>query len=616
MKRFLSIVLLLVLAPLSQNWASELTKDSGLSQSTSVDSVSKINNTLQLQDNLNNKTHPLQVHEAFPLSVIAIDDKTLVISWLIKEDYYLYKDKMSFVADGAKIETINFPEAKLKQDEFFGQVRVYEKPIEILVTLSEIQNDVLTLNIGYQGCWSGGVCYPPQNDLIRISLSGVEAAQSQSTESINNEELKAKALFQQGGLALFFGALLAGLALSWTPCVYPMIPILSGIIIGQKQTPSTIKAFLMSLTFVLSMSLAYGLIGATAGYFGAGINLQAIMQTPWILAVFSLIFIFLAFSMFGFYDIQLPIKFQNKLTQLSNKQTGGEFVGVTIMGFLSALIVGPCVTPFLATALSYVIAGGSAIKGGISLFAMGLGMGIPILIICGWGVNALPKAGPWMNTIKNIFGFLMIAVALYLLDRILNPIASLVLWASLLTIAPIKLGAFSNLTKTNGLWHLLVKAAGLIVLVYGLLLWLLVIKGGGDIQQHIESLIYGENIQSSESIQFQIVESENQINLAISETENSNKLLVIKFYADWCVSCNKLERIVFSNSNVVHALQSTLALTADVTANNKDNQQILARFNLVGPPAILFFKDGKEQRSHRIIGEISATDFLKHVNNL
>ena len=616
MKRFLSIVLLLVLAPLSQNWASELTKDSGLSQSTSVDSVSKINNTLQLQDNLNNKTHPLQVHEAFPLSVIAIDDKTLVISWLIKEDYYLYKDKMSFVADGAKIETINFPEAKLKQDEFFGQVRVYEKPIEILVTLSEIQNDVLTLNIGYQGCWSGGVCYPPQNDLIRISLSGVEAAQSQSTESINNEELKAKALFQQGGLALFFGALLAGLALSWTPCVYPMIPILSGIIIGQKQTPSTIKAFLMSLTFVLSMSLAYGLIGATAGYFGAGINLQAIMQTPWILAVFSLIFIFLAFSMFGFYDIQLPIKFQNKLTQLSNKQTGGEFVGVSIMGFLSALIVGPCVTPFLATALSYVIAGGSAIKGGISLFAMGLGMGIPILIICGWGVNALPKAGPWMNTIKNIFGFLMIAVALYLLDRILNPIASLVLWASLLTIAPIKLGAFSNLTKTNGLWHLLVKAAGLIVLVYGLLLWLLVIKGGGDIQQHIESLIYGENIKSSESIQFQIVESENQINLAISETENSNKLLVIKFYADWCVSCNKLERIVFSNSNVIHALQSTLALTADVTANNKDNQQILARFNLVGPPAILFFKDGKEQRSHRIIGEISATDFLKHVNNL
>jgi len=616
MKRFLSIVLLLVLAPLSQNWASELTKDSGLNQGTSNDSVSQINNTLQLQNNLNNKTHPLQVNEAFPLSVAAIDDKTLVIKWLIQEDYYLYKDKMSFVADGAKIETINFPEAKLKQDEFFGQVSVYERPIEILVTLSEIQNDSVSLNVGYQGCWSGGVCYPPENDLIRVSLSGAETIQSQSEDSINTEELKARELFQQGGLALFFGALLAGLALSWTPCVYPMIPILSGIIIGQKQTPSSTKAFLMSLTFVLSMSLAYGLIGATAGYFGAGINLQAIMQTPWILVVFSLIFIFLAFSMFGFYDIQLPTKFQNKLTQMSNKQTGGEFVGVSIMGFLSALIVGPCVTPFLATALSYVIAGGSAIKGGISLFAMGLGMGIPILIVCGWGVNALPKAGPWMNTIKNIFGFLMIAVALYLLDRILNPITSLVLWASLLTIVPIKLGAFRNLTKTKGLWHLLVKATGFIILGYGLLLWLLVVKGGGDIQQHMASLIYGENLKSSESSQFQIVESESQINLAISETENSDKLLVIKFYADWCVSCNKLERVVFSDSDVVQALRSTLALTADVTDNNQVNQKLLARFNLVGPPAILFFKDGKEQRSHRIIGEISSTDFLIHVNSL
>ena len=615
MKRFFSIFLLLVLVAFSQNWASDQNENSQL-QGTSVDSNSQINNTLEPQRNLNNTSHPLKVHEAFPLSVVAIDDTTLVITWLIQEDYYLYKDKMSFVADGAIIANIDFPEAKLKQDEFFGQVRVYEKPIEIMVTLSEIQNDLLTLNIGYQGCWSGGVCYPPENNLVRVSLLGDGITQSQSEYSINTEELKARELFQQGGLALFFGALLAGLALSWTPCVYPMIPILSGIIIGQKQTPSSLNAFLMSLAFVLSMSLAYGLIGATAGYFGAGINIQAIMQTPWILAVFSMIFIFLALSMFGFYDIQLPIKFQNRLAQISNKQTGGEFVGVSIMGFLSALIVGPCVTPFLATALSYVIAGGSTIKGGISLFAMGLGMGIPILIVCGWGVNALPKAGPWMNTIKNIFGFLMLAVSLYLLDRILSPIISLVLWASLLTIAPIKLGAFSNFTKTAGLWRLLVKTVGLIILGYGLLLWLLVIKGGGDIQQHMTSLIYGENLKSSESSQFQIVESENQINLAISENESSDKLLMIKFYADWCVSCNKLERTVFSNLNVVKALRNTINLTADVTDNNQANQKLLAKFNLVGPPAILFFKDGKEQRSYRIIGEISADEFLKYINSL
>jgi len=615
MKRFFSIFLLLVLAAFSQNWASDQNENIQL-QGTSFVSNSQINNTLEPQKNLNNKSHPLQVNEAFPLKVVAIDENTLAITWLIQEDYYLYKDKISFVTDGAKIANIDFPEAKLKQDEFFGQVRVYEKPIEIIVTLSEIQNDTLALNIGYQGCWNGGVCYPPENNLVRVSLLGDGIIQSQSEQSINTEELKARELFQQGGLALFFGALLAGLALSWTPCVYPMIPILSGIIIGQKQTPNSLNAFLMSLAFVLSMSLAYGLIGATAGYFGAGINIQAIMQTPWILAVFSMIFIFLALSMFGFYDIQLPIKLQNKLAQISNKQTGGEFVGVSIMGFLSALIVGPCVTPFLATALSYVIAGGSAIKGGVSLFAMGLGMGIPILLVCGWGVNALPKAGPWMNTIKNIFGFLMLAVSLYLLDRILSPIISLVLWASFLTIAPIKLGAFSGFTKTTGLWLLLVKVSGLIVLGYGLILWLLVVKGGGDIQQHMTSLIYGENHQSSESSQFQIVESENQINLAISETKKSDKTLVIKFYADWCVSCNKLERVVFSDSDVVQALRNTITLTADVTKNNPANQKLLARFNLVGPPAILFFKDGKEQRSYRIIGEISADEFLKYVNGL
>jgi thiol:disulfide interchange protein DsbD len=221
-----------------------------------------------------------------------------------------------------------------------------------------------------------------------------------------------------------------------------------------------------------------------------------------------------------------------------------------------------------------------------------------------------------MNTIKNIFGFLMLAVSLYLLDRILNPIISLVLWASLLTIAPIKLGAFSGFTKTAGLWRLLVKTAGLIILGYSLLLWLLVIKGGGDIQQHITSLIYGENLKSSESSQFQIVESENQINLAISETESTDKLLMIKFYADWCVSCNKLERTVFSNLNVVKALRNTINLTADVTDNNQANQKLLAKFNLVGPPAILFFKDGKEQRSYRIIGEISADEFLQYVNSI
>ena len=612
MKHFFSIILFLLLIPFSQTWAETLNTDSVLSQSSSAESSS----LLLSDNNSKNKKHPLPVKEAFELKALSVDGETVAVSWLTKNNYYLYKDKISFVAEGARIESAIFPKAKLKEDEFFGEVSIYDEPLEVTLLLSDITSNPINLIIKHQGCWSGGVCYPPQSDTIKVDLTGSKIYSSTSSEKINTSELRVKEKFRQGGLALFFAAFLAGLALSWTPCVYPMVPILSGIIIGQKQTPSNLKAVLMSLAFVFSMSIAYGLIGATAGFFGAGINLQAIMQTPWVLVVFSLIFIFLAFSMFGFYDIQLPSKFQNKITNLSNKQSGGNFIGVSIMGFLSALIVGPCVTPFLATALSYVIAGGSALKGGISLFAMGLGMGVPLIIICGWGVNALPKAGPWMESVKQIFGFFMIAVALYLLDRILNPLVSLVIWAVLFTYAPIKIGIFKNLTQEINIWNILFKVLGLIIFAYGLLLWLLVAKGGGDIQKPLDSILYGETIEQSKIIKFNTIKNEDQLNSEITKTVNSNKLLIVKFYADWCISCNKLERVVFSNKAVNQALKVTLTSTLDVTDNNRFNQSMLARFSLVGPPALLFFKNGLEQQSYRIIGEISAEELVEHLNSL
>ena len=612
MKHFFSIILFLLLIPLSQTWAETLNTDNALSQSSSAESSS----LLLSDNNSKNKKHPLPVKEAFELKALSVDGETVAVTWLTKNNYYLYKDKISFVAEGARIESAIFPKAKLKEDEFFGEVSIYDEPLEVTLLLSDITSNPINLIIKHQGCWSGGVCYPPQSDTIKVDLTGSKIYSSTSSEKINTSELRVKEKFRQGGLALFFAAFIAGLALSWTPCVYPMVPILSGIIIGQKQTPSNLKAVLMSLAFVFSMSIAYGLIGATAGFFGAGINLQAIMQTPWVLVVFSLIFIFLAFSMFGFYDIQLPSKFQNKITNLSNKQSGGNFIGVSIMGFLSALIVGPCVTPFLATALSYVIAGGSALKGGISLFAMGLGMGVPLIIICGWGVNALPKAGPWMESVKQIFGFFMIAVALYLLDRILNPLVSLVIWAVLFTYAPIKIGIFKNLTQEINIWNILFKVLGLIIFAYGLLLWLLVAKGGGDIQKPLDSILYGETIEQSKIIKFKTIKNEDQLSSEITKTVNNNKLLIVKFYADWCISCNKLERVVFSNKAVNEALKDTLTSTLDVTDNNRFNQSMLARFSLVGPPALLFFKNGLEQRSYRIIGEISAEELVEHLNSL
>ena len=612
MKQFFSIILLLVLVPLSTSWAETLSvdKESNLSESNQPSTL------LESGDNLGFEKRPLKVNEAFKLSAVSIDENTIAVRWIVKDNYYLYKDKISFSVKGATIQNALFPLAKLKVDEFFGEVSIYNSSVEVILSLTDIISNTVELTVDHQGCWEGGVCYPPQSDTIQVGFEGAQAFSSENDIQITSAEKSANEKFQQGGLTLLIAAFLAGLALSWTPCVYPMVPILSGIIIGQKKAPSTPKAILMSVVFVFSMSLAYALIGASAGYFGAGINIQAIMQTPWILVVFSLIFLFLAFSMFGYYDIQLPSKLQIKITNLSNRQTGGDFIGVSIMGFLSALIVGPCVTPFLATALSYVIAGGSAAKGAASLFAMGLGMGIPLIIICGWGVNTLPKAGPWMENVKKIFGLSMIAVSLYLLDRILNPLLSLILWSLLFTIAPIMLGVFNKITKPISFWNLLFKAICLILLAYAILLWLLVAKGGGDIQQPLDSIIYGDSIDSSNSVDFQVIKNEDEFNKLLATTKINNRLLVIKFYAEWCISCNKLERVVFSNKQVNQVLSNSLKFTLDVTENNRFNQSVLARFSLVGPPAILFFKNGQELRDQRIIGEFSTKEFVNHINNL
>lgn len=611
MKRFWLISFVILLNLFSQSSAEKVPVANELGSESSQNL-----SVITLGKELQKVSHPLPVDKAFNLSAILLDNNTLLVRWLVQPDYYLYKDKILFSFEDASIENINFPESVTKNDEFFGEVSVFNAPLEVKVDLNNSERDSVLVTIDHQGCWEGGVCYPPQTDRLEVDFEGSKKAPIPIQDMEANNEKIVSEKFQQGGLALFIAAFLAGLALSWTPCVYPMVPILSGIIIGQKEKPSDFNAVLMSITFVLSMSLAYGLIGASAGYFGSGINLQAMMQTPWVLFVFSLIFLLLALSMFGFYDLQLPVGLQTRLTSISNSQSGGSFVGVSIMGFLSALIVGPCVTPFLATALSYVIAGGSAAKGAASLFAMGLGMGVPLIIICGWGVNALPKAGPWMENVKKVFGFGMIAVALYLLDRVFSPLVSLILWALLFTIAPIMLGVFKNLNKSMSLLNLFFKLTSLLILIYGLMLWLLVAKGDGDIQQPFDTIIYGDKIDSTNSVVFKILEDEAQLNSLIAKTRSNNKILVIKFYAEWCRSCKKLERVVFKDSMVSESLKDSVTYTVDVTKNTQTNQSILSRFSLVGPPAILFFKDGKEIRSHRIIGEVSAKELTNHLNIL
>ncbi len=567
---------------------------------------------------------PLPADQAFNFSVSAIDAKTLMASWDVHKEYYLYHDKFFIDVKGAEFGDISFPKGKIKDDPLFGKVQIHKGKLNVKIPLANIQTQSITFTAKYQGCWAGGVCYPPQEKNIEITLpiQGAEvisAAPDNNTTNTNttvelNETDQIAALLQQDNifwiLLSFFGF---GLLLSLTPCVFPMIPILSGIIVGQKGEVTTRKALIMSVVFVLAMSITYSIAGVLAGHFGE--NLQALFQTPWVLVVFSLVFVALAFSMFGCYEIQLPASLQSRVATISNKQEGGRLISVAIMGFLSALIVGPCVAPPLAGALIYIGQTGDALLGGLSLFVMSLGMGAPLILI-GAGVSKLPRAGGWMDKVKYIFGILMLAVAIWLLDRIISDKSSLILWAALFSISPIAMGALNKLTDTPGAWLRIFKAVGLLIMLYGILLWGLVVRGGGDMLAPLSGW-GGSSVQSEQAhIKFQKIKSSSDLENILKKSKQTGQVVMLDFYADWCISCKELERFVFSNDDVVSVMDSEISLQADVTANDDIDKVLMSRFNIIGPPAILFFKNGKEVRQQRIIGEINAQGFIEHLNKV
>lgn len=572
---------------------------------------------------------PLPADEAFAYSVTAIDANTLRATWTVHPEYYLYRNKFFIDVQGAEFGEIEFPKWEEKDDPLYGKVQVYKGEVNVDIPLKNIQTEKVTFLARFQGCWEGGICYPPQEKTVDIVLPKagefVEAevikVQSKSTSVLTpnaansaplNETDQITALLQQDNILLalisFFGF---GLLLSLTPCVFPMIPILSGIIVGQKGEMTTRRALTMSIVFVLAMSVTYSMAGILAGYFGE--NLQILLQTPLALVLFSAIFVALAFSMFGFYDIQLPSSLQNKITSISNKQEGGSLMGVAIMGFLSALIVGPCVAPPLAGALIYIGQTGDALLGGLSLFVMSLGMGVPLLLV-GAGVSKLPKAGGWMGNVKAVFGIMMLAVAIYLLDRIISPFVSLILWASLLTLSPIAMGVLNGLTKTSSAWQRIFKGIGLLVLIYGILLWGLVARGGGDMFAPLSGYGAGAQIEKPHVV-FERIKSNADVDRILVKAQNNNQIVMLDFYADWCISCKELERFVFQNVDVVRQMKNVIALQADVTLNDATDKALMSRFGIIGPPGILFFKEGVENRSQRIVGEVNARDFLQHLNN-
>ena len=409
----------------------------------------------------------------------------------------------------------------------------------------------------------------------------------------------------------------AGLLLTFTPCVLPMVPILTSIIVGQGGgpgggAPQTRRAFMLSLVYVLAMALTYTAAGVAAGLFGA--NLAAAFQDPWIVSAFALVFVLLALSMFGFYELQMPVSWQAKLTALSRRQRGGTYAGVGAMGALSALIVGPCVAAPLAGVLIYIGRTGDPVLGGVALFALGLGMGVPLIVA---GVSAgklLPKAGAWMNAVKAVFGVMLLGVAIYLLERVVPEPVALLAWAALFIVCAIYMGALDSLVPGTGGWRRLWKGTGLVMLVYGVLVMVGVAGGGGDLFRPLKGigLVAGEGAERE--LEFTQVKGIDGLNTALGPASARGQVVMFDYYADWCVSCKEMERFTFSDPAVRAALSSVLLLQTDVTANDAMDRALLAQYGLFGPPAILFFgPDGRERRDLRVVGYMNAGDFLRVV---
>jgi len=579
--------------------------------------------------------------EAFRFSIAVQDPSLLSARWQIADGYYLYRDKMQFTlkdAEGMSLGAISLPEGRIKEDEFFGRVQIYSRDTELALPLARKDGGAttVTLKAQYQGCAEAGICYPPITKTVSLELPGYGVGNATGTQGSLRASMGAAAgtalsapLVAQPpqseqdrfanlltskplwfSVMVFFGT---GLLLTFTPCVFPMIPILSGVIAGQDQRINTRSAFSLSLIFVLTMAITYTFAGVIVGL--SGENVQAWFQNPWVISTFAGIFVWLSLSMFGFYELQMPTRIQTRLSELSRHQEGGTFIGAAIMGFLSALIVGPCVTAPLIGALIVIAYMGDPLLGGTALFALSLGMGAPLLIIGTSAGKLIPKAGPWMAVIKAIFGVLLLAVALFLLERILPTGVTMALWALLLIVSGIYMGAFDTLHEGVSGWFHLWKGLGLAMFIYGALLLVGAAGGGHDILQPLKGvLVAGNGAQRHQGLEFQPIKGLNDLQQALASATAQGKPVILDFYADWCVSCKEMEKYTFSDKGVQAALRDTVLLQADVTLNDAKDQALLKHLGLFGPPAILFFtKDGQERRDWRVAGYMPAEAFRQHV---
>jgi thioredoxin:protein disulfide reductase len=514
----------------------------------------------------------LPVDQVFQVSVQRLNNKTLTARWTIKPGYYLYKNKIHFESTPIRINSVIFPKGIIKHNQFIGKYEVYQGHVVTLLKFSNpLPDQNLDMVIHYQGCAVAGFCYPPVVKNLTLTHSGMSVSETnQNTMDSSNSLRKnqgqgviktaseqSKILNLLAGhnifwtLISFFGF---GLLLSLTPCVLPLIPVLSAIILGQKHL-TTAKAFSLSITYVLAMALTYAIAGVFAGL--AGSYLQAFLQSPWVIIIVCALFVALAFSLFGFYELRLPASWHEKLIHITNRQRGGNYIGVALMGCLSTLVISPCVTAPLVGVLTYIGNTGNAVLGGIALFVLGLGSGVPLLIIGTSAGKWLPKSGPWMNGIKIFLGILMLVMAVWMLARIVP----------------------SN-------------------------------------SQPFRSL-HPNQVVSSETSNFQTIKGIADLKRALIQAKQQNKPVLVDFYANWCLSCKEMERIIFTAPQVKSLMSHFILLRADVTANDDKDKALERQFHVIAPPTFLFFApNGQELTDSRIVGQEETQTFANHLQNV
>jgi thioredoxin:protein disulfide reductase len=570
---------------------------------------------------------------AFQLSLKPSDAQHVSAQFLVEPGYYLYRNRIKFVikdAASGTISAVDLPKGDMKNDPNFGTQEVYHQDFRANITVANATNPIIQAT--YQGCSEKGLCYAPQTKTFPIQFSQTSPDLEKSTalqpntgaaSRASSNDDQATTLLKGGSLWLiaagFFGF---GLLLALTPCVLPMIPILSGIIVGDKKShhhaTSRLHSFNLSLAYVMGMALSYTLAGIAAGL--SGQLLSNALQSPWILGATALIFVVLSFSMFGFYELRLPHSIENRMINTSNKLKGGQFIGVLLMGVISALIVSPCVAAPLAGALIYISQTHDVVLGGVALFALSLGMGVPLLLIGASAGHLLPKAGPWMTAVRNFFGVLMLAVAIYIVSPALPMSVQMVLWAGLFIIPAIYLHALDNLpinsaTGKSHPWMRFWKGIGIILLVLGIALLIGAVSGAKSPLQPLAGLRAANTNQHETVLPFVRVKNTAELDAQIDAAKG--KVVMLDFYADWCVSCKEMEQFTFNDAAVQQALKQVVLLQADVTDNTAEDLALLKRFNLFGPPGIIFYnRSGQEVKTAKVIGYENANSFLAVVNRV